>query len=120
MNKVVEYYDEMSWGAMKMTYEVLPQASIMATKKIFQAKWHVEKHVKDEGYVEEVDYDGIIFVFWESSSALNWSGGAGMLNNDFIWVSYSSFTWKVIRHESEIPHLCFSILNLTSIPTSTN
>lgn len=114
MNKVVEYYDEMSWGAMKMTYEVLPQTSIMATKKIFQAKWHVEKHVKDEGYVEEVDYDGIIFVFWKSSSALNWAGGAGMMNNNFIWVSYSSYTWKVIRHEGEKLHLRYIESNILS------
>lgn len=30
---------------------------------------------------------------------LDWDGGAAMVNDNFIWISYNAFTFKILRHE---------------------
>ena len=78
----------------------MDQASIQSTTRLFAAKNHVDQYIKNNlGLVKNVDYDGIIFLFWKSSSALNWGGAKGMLNNDFIWACYSDLSFKLVRHE---------------------
>ncbi len=101
MDKVVEYYSDMSWGKMKITYEFLPQTSIQATKRLNDAKSSVEIYVKEQGYEKEVDYDGIIFVFWESQSTLD-SDASGEVNGQFIWSKYRAATYKILRHEGKM------------------
>ena len=31
--------------------------------------------------------------------SFDWDGGAAMLNDNFIWISYGGFSYKILRHE---------------------
>jgi hypothetical protein len=79
---------------------VLDQTSIIATKKMFAAKAGVLFHITNTlGLKRNVHYDGIIYLFWSLPSTLNWSGAAGVVNGNFIWSSYNSASYKILRHE---------------------
>jgi len=77
----------------------LNQATITTTKNLYGAKNRVERVVKNQGFVLGQDYDGIIFLFWKSSSALNWAGGFANVNGNFIWVTYDVASYRLLRHE---------------------
>mmetsp|Transcript_18375 Transcript_18375/g.22495 ORF Transcript_18375/g.22495 Transcript_18375/m.22495 type:complete len:983 (-) Transcript_18375:152-3100(-) len=99
MDKTADYYSDMSFGKLSLTYEVLNQNKIQSTKNIYEAQRLVKSYIDSKGYVKNVDYDGIIFLFWESSSALDWGGAKGQINGHFIWISYADLSYKVVRHE---------------------
>mmetsp|Transcript_15971 Transcript_15971/g.19504 ORF Transcript_15971/g.19504 Transcript_15971/m.19504 type:complete len:936 (-) Transcript_15971:113-2920(-) len=103
MAQCVQYYSDMSWGKMSLTYEVLEQKKISMTSeepKLYGAKDKCVDRVTSQGYTEGVDYDGIIFIHHTAKSGVFASnGGKGIVNGGFIWVDYTQIDYKVLRHE---------------------
>lgn len=103
MDEAVQYYKDMSWGQMLITYELLPQRRLTvssASPKLTPAKKACEQVVSNQGYKQGVDYDGIIFLYHTAQSGqLQNSGAKGQMNGDFIWASSKDITYGVFRHE---------------------
>lgn len=104
MEKVVQYYKDMSWGKMIISYEILPQSKLSVASdepRLYQAKNACEDLISDQGYQEGVDYDGIIFIYqFSKKGEFITSGATGQTNNNFIWVSAdNAISHHVLRHE---------------------
>ncbi len=103
MDEVVQYYKDMSWGQMLITYDLLPQRSLTVSSsspKLIQAKNACEKVISNQGYKKGVDYDGLIFLYHTAQSGeLQNSGAKGQMNGYFIWTSSKDITYRVFRHE---------------------
>ena len=103
MEQVAQYYSDMSWGNMDVTYDILSQFTLNITS--IDPRWpqvvHACKtHLSNNGYENTVDYDGIIFMNNLSQGGnFQYPGAKGSLNGFFIASDKSHITYKVLRHE---------------------
>ena len=103
MAQAVQYYSDMSFGKMEITYEILDQTVLKvssASPTFIWTKKQCEKHLTSSGYRKGVDFDGVILIYpIPQGGDLKHSGGHGFTNGDFIWISTTSLLYKVFRHE---------------------
>ena len=103
MAETVQYFSDMSFGKMEITYEILDQTVLKVSSANPSYTWtkkQCENHLSGSGYRKGVDFDGIILIYpIPQSGNLKDSGGLGLINGDFIWISSDSLMYKVFRHE---------------------
>jgi len=101
-NQNKQYYDDMSWGKMDVTFQVLPQTvfTISSASPTFDATYDAAKAIVDSlGYVEDEDFNGINLVYFTAKTGVfSGAGGWAEVNGRFMWMSYE-LALDVTRHE---------------------
>ena len=102
MEIVQQYYVDMSWGKMNLTWQMLPQQVLTgqtAAAPDFTPTADAARAIVSAQYTKGVDYDGIALVYFTATSG-PFSGGGGWasVNGDFMWMSYE-MGFSVTRHE---------------------
>eukprot|EP00814_Leptocylindrus_danicus_P017567 CAMPEP_0116016306 /NCGR_PEP_ID=MMETSP0321-20121206/7398_1 /TAXON_ID=163516 /ORGANISM="Leptocylindrus danicus var. danicus, Strain B650" /LENGTH=172 /DNA_ID=CAMNT_0003486331 /DNA_START=99 /DNA_END=615 /DNA_ORIENTATION=+ len=108
LDQTIQYYSDMSWGSMQISYDILPQQilsgsisstsnpGLVNTASAARASFPV-------GYQAGVDYDGIMLVYFQPSTGQlsTLPGGAHAdINSDFVWLSYETgVNYKTMRQE---------------------
>ncbi len=109
-----QYYKDMSWNKMDVTYEILPQAAIGISKAnpgMGNVQDETKLKVAEAGKVEGVDFDGISVAYWKADNGnLANGGGWGSVNGLFTWMTYPHNRESVTKSL-----LCTSILNKNSL-----
>jgi len=109
LDQTIQYYSDMSWGSMQITYDILPQqilsGSISSTSNpgLVNTGSAARQLVASQGYQSGVDYDGILLVYFQPSTGelSTLPGGAhAEINSDFVWLSYETgVNYKTMRQE---------------------
>ena len=102
MEIVQQYYVDMSWGKMNLTWGMMPQQVLTgqtAAAPDFNPTAEAARAIVSAQYTKGVDYDGIALVYFSANSG-PFSGGGGWagVNGDFMWMSYE-MGFAVTRHE---------------------
>ena len=123
MSEAAQYYLDMSWGKMEITYEILPQRKLDITSwkpKLYGVKRAVENAVANQGYVEGVDYDAIIFLYHPArrGDLKDSTGAKGQTNGNFIWAGVDSISYKIFRHEIGKGNLLLLVIFLVHMKLS--
>ena len=97
-----QYYKDMSWNKMDVTYEFLSQ-SVLNVSKASPSFSDTDTAARDAltslGKVQGVDYDGICLIYNVADSGpFSGYGGWASVNGDFMWNSYQ-LGINVLRHE---------------------
>lgn len=103
MDEAVQYYKDMSWDKMTITYEILPQRALSVSSvnpRLYQAKSACDTLVSNQGY-NPAAYDGTIFFyqFAQTGDLIKGVGAKGQTNGNFIWLNPDHIASSVIRHE---------------------
>ena len=104
MQQSQDYYKDMSWGTMDVTFEIMAQThfSVSSDSPDFDNTYEAARTINaDAGYVEDVDYNAIGLVYFPSQNGpFSGGGGWGSVNGNFMWNSYPT-DYAVTRHESK-------------------
>ncbi len=103
LDGAVDDFTKQSFKKFRLTYEILPQWRINISK--FNPRWFGTKnacfsHVASRGYVQGIDFDGIIMIHNEAASGIfdHSGGGLATVNGDFATMA-TSLDWRITRHE---------------------
>ena len=104
MQQNQDYYADMSWNAMDVSFEIMPQTlfPVSSESPDFGETSDAARTIVDEaGYVDDVDYNGIVLIYFVAQSGpFSFGGGWATVNGDFIWMSYQ-LGLAVTRHEGK-------------------
>ena len=105
MQQNQDYYLDMSWDKMDVTFEIMPQTLFPVSSdgpSFGDTSDAARTIVTDAGLVEDVDYNGIALIYFVAQSG-PFAGGGGWasVNGDFMWMSYQ-IGLAVTRHEGKL------------------
>ncbi len=107
MAKAVEYYSDMSWGKMQISYDVLHQQKLDVSSvnpNLISSRKSCERLLLSQGYKKGENYDGVVLIHHLAKSGIfSNNGGLGLINFGFTWVSWMEQKldqyYKIFRHE---------------------
>lgn len=102
MERNLNYYRDMSWNKMDVTYNILAQQQLSVSS--VNPSWSdteaaARALIESQGYIEGVDFDGIILIYYVAQNGpFSGHGGWGNVNGPFTWMSFDT-DFAVTRHE---------------------
>ncbi len=101
MTETIDYYRDMSWGKMEITYEILDQTVLKAKSTNPSLSWtkrQCENYIREIGYRLGRDYDGIIMIFPPAQSGdLARSGGKECICNFELFLKIISINLTLVN-----------------------